>query len=205
MFQNLVTSEAVQSCKVLFSTGLLAFSNLVYSAQVNPNDKYDPLIFFRRVVVPDFTDVEGIYLPFLKKGLDTAISKGDYISSQLYVRAIGNVGYSQGLQIFQPYLLFERNATDFERLQMVMAVDRIVRTDPTAVGPVLFKLFRNITETDAIRSAAVMLFVESKPSATYLKNIAQLSNSEKNKQVLAAMVTALKSAASLRGSLHGDL
>jgi hypothetical protein len=82
---------------------------------------------------------------------------------------------------------------------MVSALTKLTKMHPEVASPVLLKLYENLGEAYEIRTAAVFLLMETKPSATILQRVAEFTNFDTSKQVITAVQSAIRSAANLEG------
>jgi hypothetical protein len=83
---------------------------------------------------------------------------------------------------------------------MVTALKHLAKLHPDVATPVLLSLYENLGEDREIRTAAVFMIMETNPSANILQRMAEFTNIDTSKQVIAAVVSAITSAADLQGS-----
>ena len=133
------------------------------------------------------------------KELQKAINEGDSPKIQVYIRALGKIAHPRILHYLEPYLEGQRNVSNYQRLLMVSALKHLANLNPEAATPVLLSLYENLGEAREIRVAAVYLMMETNPSANLLQRIAEFTNVDTSKHVIAAVISAITSAANLQG------
>lgn len=182
----------------LNSSAILAFTEIVRQAQESNNTAHNPY-HVRDLANPSSEDsvVTSKYITYLAHQLKSAIQDADSPKILVYVRALGNLAHPQMLSIFEPYLEGKEAASDFQRLAMVAAMDKLAHLYPRLARSVLFKIYQNTGEDCAVRCAAVYQLMKTNPPASMLQRMAQFTNWDLNKQVNSAVKTAIETAAEL--------
>jgi hypothetical protein len=157
------------------------------------------------MVPKNFTALTEKYIPYLGHELHNAIKEGNSPKIQVHILALGTIAHPNILQYLEPYLEGQIRVSNFQRLLMVSALMKLVELYPEKARPVLLKLYENFGEAQEIRTAAVFLLMETKPSATMLQRVAELTNFDTSKQVIAAVQSAIRSAANLKGTFTFEM
>jgi hypothetical protein len=150
------------------------------------------------MVPKNYTNLTVKYIPYLGKELHKAIEEGNSPRIQLSILALGRLAHPMILRYFEPYLEGQLNVSSYQRLLMVTSLKKLADVHPEVATPVLLKLYENLGETHEVRTAAVFLLMETKPSATILQRVADLTNVDTSKHCVAAVQSAIKSSASLK-------
>lgn len=125
--------------------------------------------------------------------------------AHLYIRAIGNIGHPEILKMFEPYLEGGKFATQFQRLWMVLSLDKLIETYPIIAQSVFYRIYVNIEEIEEIRVAAINSLMKTYPSLEMLQRIAEYTNIDQNEQVNAAVKASFESIASLKDEQFSSL
>ncbi|XP_046741037.1 vitellogenin-like [Diprion similis] len=198
-FFSLATDQQVVDQLYLNTSAILAFTELVRLTQASNSSAHYryPVYNLASLSSKDQSPVTRKYLPYLSQKLQSAISRADSPKILTYIRALGNLGHPQILATFEPYLEGKRDASDFQRLSMVGAMDKLAFMHPKVARSVLFKIYQNTGEAHEVRCAAVFQLMKTNPPASMLQRMAQFTNWDVNKQVNSAVKTAIESAAEL--------
>lgn len=201
-FQELVKDQKIKLQPILNSTAVISFSDILREVAVNNQSsklRY-PVYINGRMVPKDFRPLTKKYIPYLGKELQEAIKEGNSPKIQVYIRALGKIAHPNILHYFEPYLEGQRNISHYQRLLVVTALKHLANLYPDVATPVLLSLYENLGEHREIRTAAVFMIMETNPSANTLQRMAEFTNIDTSKHVIAAVVSAIKSAANLQGS-----
>jgi len=201
-FQELVKDQKTKTQPFLNSTAVLSFSDILREVAVNNQSsklRY-PVYISGRMVPKNFRPLTEKYIPYLGKELQKAINEGNSPKIQVYIRALGKIAHPNILQYFEPYLEGQRDISSYQRLLMVTALKHLANLHPDVATPVLISLYENLGEDRDIRTAAVFMIMETNPSANILQRMAEFTNIDTSKHVIAAVVSAITSAANLQGS-----
>nr|QVD39376.1 Vitellogenin B [Schistocerca gregaria] len=188
------------------ATALLGFGNLLRLAIVDRDSSHNlyPVHLYGKLDSPSESELQA-YVKYLGNLLNRAVQNADSVGIQVYTRALGNIGHPYILKPLLPYILGEKQVSNFQRLLMVLALDRVAELYPQIVRPVLVQIYQSTGETHQIRSTAVLLIMGSKPSASVLQRLAQFSKQDPNPHVVSVVKTAIQSAARLTTPENEDL
>lgn len=141
------------------TTALMALTNFLNRATVNKKSAYNyyPVHSFGRFNDRNNKIVRDEVIPYLARELKQAVKNEDSLKIQVYIRALGNLGHPNILNVFEPYLEGQVLVTDFQRLAMVVSLDKLTNNYPRLARSVLFKIYQNVGEVYQVRVAAVFL------------------------------------------------
>lgn len=191
----------------LNTTAILAFADLVRKVQVNnatAHNRY-PVHSFGRLSPIDLPAVRDEYLPYFAQKLRSAVKEADSHKIQVYIRVLGNFGHPKVLSVFEPYLEGKVAMSDFQRLLMVISLDKLVRVYPVTARKVLFNIYQNTGEAHELRCAAVFQLMKANPQASMLQRMADFTNYDLSSQVNAAVKSSIQSAAEMFHTTTGGL
>jgi hypothetical protein len=140
------------------------------------------------------------FIPYFGNELQKAVKEGNSPKIQLYTRALGNVAHPMILPYLEPYLEGQRAVSSHQRLIMVASLRKLAQVYPEVARPVLLKMYENLGEKQEIRIQAALLVMETKPSAIILQRMAEFTDFDTNEATVAAVQSAIRSAAKLRES-----
>ncbi len=177
----------------------MALTNFLNRAQVNNQSAYNyyPVHAFGRLSDRNNKIVRDEVIPYLARELKDAVKAEDSQNIQTYIRALGNLGHPKILSVFEPYLEGKVPVTDFQRLAIVVALDKLVQNYPRLARSVLFKIYQNVGEVHQIRVAAVFQLMRTSPPTAMLQRMAQFTHEDPSEHVQAAVESAIRSAARL--------
>jgi transcription initiation factor TFIIIB Brf1 subunit/transcription initiation factor TFIIB len=118
---------------------------------------------------------------------------------------LGNVGHQRILQTFKPYLEGTKKASHFQRVMMVVALDKLAEAKSKVARSVLFKTYQNPREFEQVRVAAVYQLMRAHPSPAMLQRMARYTNIDTNNHVNSAVKSTIKAAAELQQPQHAHL
>lgn len=198
-FYELATSERVQKQAQLNATALTSLASFLRHAQVSNHSAYSfyPTHAFGRLASKNYRIATRQVIPYLSHKMNIAAQKEDSEKMLTYIRALGNLGHPAILAVFEPYLEGKMPVTEFQRLAMVVALDKLAENYPKVARRVLFKIYQNSADRDEVRTAAVFAIMRTNPPAPMLQRMAEMTNEEESKNVASAVKTALESAAEL--------
>nr|CAH7765550.1 unnamed protein product [Callosobruchus chinensis] len=187
----------------LNTTAVLSYTELARRVYVNKrsSEKEFPVRsfgHFRTEKGKNFVAEEVI--PYLSQKLQEAISDADTYQIHTYIRAIGNIGHPLIFRAFEPYLEGKKQASQFQRLLMIMSMDKVAELYPRETRSVLFKIYQNIGEAQEIRVAAVYRLMYTRPPVDMLQLMATYTNVDEHEHVNAAVKATIQEAAQLEGS-----
>lgn len=185
----------------------MALTELLEQSVVNRHlaHTYYPRHAYGRMTPKGMELVEKQVIPFLQHQLERAVEKRDSHKIQVYIRALGNLGHSKILAVFEPYFEGKQQITEFERLAMVIAMDKLAINYPKDALAVLFKIYQNVGEAHEVRCAAVMQLMRTNPPAAVLQRMAEFANVDSSKQVRAVVKSVILSAAKLENYENQEL
>ncbi|WP_266164831.1 open beta-sheet domain-containing protein [Escherichia coli] len=189
------------------STALLAYGNLLRTAVVDRDSAHNlfPVHIYGKLDPPSQSEPLQSYVKYLTNLLNRAVKNADSVGIQVYTRALGNIGHPSILKALLPYVFAEKQVSHFQRLLMVLALDRVTELYPNVLRPLLIQIYQSTGETHQIRSTAVLLIMGSNPSGSVLQRLAQFSKQDPSPQVASVVKTAIQSAAQLSNPENQEL
>lgn len=137
------------------------------------------------------------YFPYMTAQLQDGFDRKDSIKIQVLISAIGRTGHPRMLSVFEPYLEGKKEATPYERLLMVMSMNRLAHSYPKTARSVLYKIYSNTEDHYEIRTVAVFLLMATNPPASMIQRMADFTNYDSSKQVNSAVKSSIESLAQL--------
>lgn len=206
-FYDMATSENVQKQAQLNHTALQSLASFLRNAQVSNHSAYSfyPTHAFGRMASKNYRIVQRQVIPYLSHKMNLAAQNEDSQKMLAYIRALGNLGHPSILNVFEPYLEGKMPTTEFQRLAIVVAMDKLTETYPKLARAVLFRIYQNSADRDEVRAAAVFAIMRTNPPAPMLQRMAEMTNAEKSPNVASAVKTALESAAELENPWDQEL
>lgn len=201
-FFELAKGEKVMSEWPLNDTIVLSFSQFV--RQVYIDEKHSAVQFsgktLKQIRFPEALEfIKQRVVPFFAEQLHSAIAEAKTHKIHVYIRVLGNIGHPQILVAFKPYLNGEKHVSQYQRLLMTLAIDKLAELYPEHARAVLLRLYQNMGENQPVRAVAVYQIMRTKPSAELLQYMASYTNVDKHDIVNAAVKSVIESAAELRG------
>nr|XP_012221806.1 PREDICTED: vitellogenin-2-like [Linepithema humile] len=200
-FFDLISDPKVTQQEHLNRIAPMAFSDLVFNAQVNKKNSEHvyPIYSFGKMAPQNDNDLLDIYIPYMEMQLKQAIKDGNGPLTQTYIVALGNLGHPRILSVFEPYLEGQKPVSTYQRMLMVMTLYRLRLTNERLIKNVLYKIYLNEQEAYEVRCAAVYLYMLSNPSTVTLLRMAKYTNSDKSHEVNSAVRSSIESLANLKG------
>lgn len=197
-FRELTENKKVEEQKYLNATAITTFCSLVRRAQVDNHTAYSfyPTHAYGRLARKNALKLEEI-VENIERKMKKAAKHRDSESMLTYIRALGNLGSPVILRAFEPFLEGDAPSTQFQRMAIVVAMDKLAENYARQTRAILFKIFQNTGEADEVRSAAVFQLMRTNPPAQMLQLMASMANYDKSDDVASAVKTALESAAEL--------
>jgi hypothetical protein len=199
-FFEIIKDEDILSKPYVNESAILSYTDLAYTVHSNAEASHGkfPVYSFGSFNTQRGQDfVRKTVIPHLTRKLHEAISKADTRKIHVYIRALGNVGQQYILEAFEPYLEGTKKASHFQRVLMVTALDRLVESNPTVGRSVLYKIYRNPSEAEPVRVAAVFQLMRTNPPADMLQRMASYTNVDSSNYVNAAVKSSIESASQL--------
>lgn len=189
------------------TTAGIALTRFLFRGQTNnkASSKYYPVDTYGRLADRDSKFVSEEVIPYFAQLLDTYAEQRDAPNTLYAIRALGNLGHPDVVKAFEPYLNGEKHVSDFQRLAIVLALDKYIINYNKEGHVMTYKLYQNKGETTEIRSAAVFQLVRASPIPSVLQRLAEETNNEENNDVRAAVRSALESAARLTNPENAEL
>ncbi|XP_076174196.1 vitellogenin isoform X2 [Ptiloglossa arizonensis] len=204
---ELASSPKVKQDDTIGTATILAFTELVRLSQINGrtiHNRYPVHTFGRLTSKHDQTVVEE-YIPYLERELKKAIEKKNSRWIQTYTVALGNIGHSKILSVFEPYLEGKQPVTVFQRTLMVASLSKLAAMNPKLARSVLYKIYLNTMESHEVRCMAVYLLMSTKPPLSMLQRMADYTKYDTNKQVNSAVKSSIESLAYLVTPQYKDI
>ncbi|KAL0112914.1 hypothetical protein PUN28_012279 [Cardiocondyla obscurior] len=189
-FFELITDEQVRNDKFLNTTAPLSFAELVRYSQSKS-------IMYYPVPEQDNALLET-YIPYMATQLRQAIRDNDSPRIQTYIMALSNFGHFKVLSVFEPYLEGTLQVSKFQRLMMVISLNKLSENFPRTVRSVTYKIYENTLEAYEIRCAAVYVLMKTNPPPGMLEKLAESTNKNQNIHVSSAIKTTINSLANLK-------
>nr|AAC32024.1 vitellogenin [Pimpla nipponica] len=199
VFFELATMPETIHEPFLNTTALFTFSELVrYSQMDNPSShtRY-PVHTFGRFSDKINPEVFRMYVPYLAEKLKTSIEKNENAKAHTYIVSLGNIAHPKILAVFEPYLEGKMPASTFQRLLMVISLNKLATLKPKLARGVFYRIYKNTGEAHQLRCAAVTALMSTNPPASMLQRMAEFTNEDHSKHVNAAVKSAIESASEL--------
>ncbi|KAG5880947.1 hypothetical protein JTB14_010378 [Gonioctena quinquepunctata] len=191
---ELVKKLQVQSRWPLNDTALMTFTDLLSRVYV---DVHHSKIQYPVKTFGDFNSEEGEKLimeeviPYLTTQLNGAITQAETRKIHTHIRAMGNLGHPKILSAYKPYLEGRKQASQFQRLLMILSMERLMNLYPSKVIPVLFRVYQNPGESQEVRVAAVFHLMRSPLPVQTLKIMASYTHKDPHESVNAAVKSSI--------------
>lgn len=166
---------------------------------------YYPRRAYGRMETKGLELIEKQVIPFLQHQLEQAVKKQDSHKILMYIRGLGNLGHPKILPVFEPYFEGKQEITEFERMTMVIAMDKLAINYPKDARAILFKIYQNEGESHEVRCAAVMQLMRTNPPAETLQLMAEYANFDSSRQVRAIVKSVILSASKLENYENQEL
>lgn len=192
---------------IVRDAAILSFADLIRHSMVNKRSAHNryPVHAFGRLIWKHYRNLYQKWIPYLAEELKAAVDSGNSNKIQVYTTAIGKTGHSQMLSVFGPYLEGRRQISTFQRLVMVLSLDKLAELNPKVAQSALYKIYSNNSDTHEIRTAAVYLLMTTNPPASMLQRMAEYTNYDSNKHVNSAVKSAIEALAKLQENQHRNI
>lgn len=205
-FFELVKEQKVLSEWPLNDTAILSFTEFItYLDERQFAAKYPPRTIKQMHLVEAMKVIKTKILPYFAEQLERAISHADAPKIHVYIRALGNIAIPEVLNAFKPYLNGAKQASQYQRLLMVLSMKKLAESYPEQTRVVLMRFFMNAGENQVVRVASVFQIMRTQPPTEVLQNMAAYSNVDKQEHVAAAVKSAIESVAQLEGDEFSQL
>ncbi|CAH0562015.1 unnamed protein product [Brassicogethes aeneus] len=208
-FFELIKSEKIQSQDQLLRNSVhLSFGNLLRRVYVEKRESHNA---FPVHVYGKFYNHEGktymrqTIIPYYRQQLEQAISQSKTEQIHMYIRTLGNIADREILSVFEPYMEGQKQCSQFQRLMMVVSLDKLTYGHPELARSVLYKIYQNAGESQEIRVAAVYQLMRTSPPTDMLQRMAQATHFDEHDDVNAAVKSSIETAAQLKGEQYKNL
>ncbi|CAH1153579.1 unnamed protein product [Phaedon cochleariae] len=199
-FFELIKKPEVQREWPLNDTALLGYTELirrVYSDKLSSRTQYPVKSFVNFRTKEGIKFVREEVIPYLTEKLNEAISETNTNKIHAYIRALGNIADPKILSAFEPYLEGHKQASQFQRLLMILSLDKLAECYPKEARSVLYKVYQNSGESQEVRVAAVYQLMRTSPPTEMLQVMASYTNTDANDHVNAAVKSSIEYACKL--------
>ncbi|XP_001607396.1 vitellogenin [Nasonia vitripennis] len=196
---ELIKMEEVKRELIVRDAAVLSFADLIRHAVVNKKSAHNhyPVHAFGRLLPKNFRQLHEKYIPYLEEELLKAVDAGDSRRIHTYTIALGKTAHPRVLAVFEPYLEGKKPISPYQRLVMVLSLNKLASIFPKVGRSVLYKIYSNTADYHEIRTAAVYLLMQSNPSASMLQRMAEFTNYDTSKYVNSAVKSTIESLAQL--------
>ncbi|KAJ8679929.1 hypothetical protein QAD02_015716 [Eretmocerus hayati] len=204
---GIAKSSKVKKDFAIHNAAIISFAELTRHAIVNENsaknrypvDSYGP--FFE----PIDRNVMENYTNYISQELSKSVDQADSRQILVYIQALGRTADPRIINIFEPYLKGEKNLTPFQRLSIVLALDKFAEVKHKIAQPFLYALYTNYSLPCEVRTALVYMLMKTKPSANMLQSMANNTNNDDCRQVNSAVKSSIESLAKMQSHERGNL
>lgn len=206
-FFKLAMNPEVMEQQYLNTTALIAATRFINMGQVN---NYTAHYLYPTHVYGRLTDkhdnfVQEQILPPLAKKLEKAIQEKDSHKAQVYIKAIGNLGHRQILDVFAPYLEGKIPVSTYLRTHMIDNLKVLAHQKDKYVRNVLYSFLKNTAEPYEVRVAAIRNVFIAYPNSAMMQEMAQMTHNDPSKHVRAALKSHIEFAAQLRNPHYSEM
>ncbi|XP_028134501.1 vitellogenin [Diabrotica virgifera virgifera] len=205
---DIVKNPVVQKQWPLNNTALIGLTdiiNRVYVDQEQSRNRFPTESFGSFETREGEQLIKNEVLPYLSKKLKEAVDNDETHQVHAYTRAIGNTGSYYFLKTFEPYLEGKQPASQFQRMLMILAMEKLAMSHPNTAQAVLFRVYQNPAESREVRMAAVFQIMRTGPSPQMLQAMAEYTNIDDDNYVNAAVVSAIRTASELEGEEYVEI
>lgn len=184
-----------------------ALTRFLFQAQVNNKTSYNyyPVHSYGRLAKRTSEFVADEVIPHFEEMLRKGVADKETKKTLHAIRALGNLGHRRILDVFEPYLEGKTAVTTFERLAMIVALDKFTVNYPKSARALLFRVYQNQGDVPEIRAAAVFQLMRTNPPPALLQRMAEQTNDEPSRNVRSAVSSAIRSAAALKAPENWEL
>ncbi|CAB3258667.1 unnamed protein product [Arctia plantaginis] len=206
-FFDLAMSPEVQEQNFFNSSALIAATTFIRLGQVNNETarNYYPSQMYGRLAPVHDRFVLDYVLPQLSEKLKHALQKDERSKAMLYIKAIGNLGHREILQVFAPYLEGHYQVSTYLRVQMISELRFLVDQNDKYIRDVLYTIMRNTAEAYEVRVAAVLNMFRANPTTVMMQVMAEMTIHDPSIHVRAALKYGIETAANLKDPRYWNL
>ncbi|XP_066158842.1 vitellogenin-like [Euwallacea fornicatus] len=207
-FFELTQRSEVKDQEYLNDTAILCFTNLIHKVYINKNESHNqyPVHSFKHFATEEGSHwAKTMVIKHFGQHLDHAVTEGDSRKIHIYIRALGNIGHKKILEIFEPYLEGKKQCSQFQRLLMVLFMDKLVVSFPEVARTVMYRIYQNVGEVPEVRVIAVYQLMRTNPPTEMLQRMAQNTNTDPQEEVNAVVKSCIETACKMSGSEYETL
>lgn len=204
---ELAMSPEVREQQFLNTTALIAATRLINMGQVNNNTAhylYPTHMYGRLTDKYDNFVLEEI-LPPLANELKKSVEQKDSSKAQVYIKAIGNLGHRQILEVFAPYLEGKIQVSTYLRTHIINNLQVLSAQRDKYVRNVLYSLMKNTAEPYEVRVAAIRNVFITIPNQAMMQEMAQMTHNDPSKHVRSALKTSIEATANWKNLRFSEM
>lgn len=189
-FFEFTKKEKVMRQWPLNDTVLISFGYLVRSVYVD--DKFSKSEYPEKAFGPYNTEegkrfISEEVIPYYSEMLKKSVQNAETHKIHAYIAVLGRIAHPEILAAFEPFLEGKQQCSQFQRMLMILSLEKLVETHPDLTLAVLYRTYQNPGEHPAVRIACVFHIMRSGPTTEILQAMAQYTNIEKNEYVNAVV------------------
>jgi len=190
---ELVTSEKVRECPLLYNAAIMGYSTLLEKACISNLRKTSyPVSVFGEFCNPDSEIVTEKWIPYLLKDLKNA--QTTHAKRNEIIVSLGLLNHKNTIGELIPYV--EGSAQDTSKVNRLMAIyslslSSLAREQQHVVLPIFHAILSNPAENTELRIAAFNILIRMNPPMSVMHKIVSLTWTEKNKEILKVINVAL--------------
>ena len=190
---ELVTSEKVRECPILYNAAIMGYSTLLEKACISNLRKSSyPVSVFGEFCHPDSEIITEKWIPYLVKDLKNA--QTTHARKNEIIVSLGLMNHKATVGELIPFV--EGSAQDASKLNRIMAVyslsmSNLAREQQHIVLPIFHAILSNPAENTELRIAAFNILIRMNPPMSVMHKIVSLTWTEKNKEILKVINVAL--------------
>ncbi len=190
---ELVTSEKVRECPLLYNAAIMGYSTLLEKACVSNLRKTSyPVSVFGEFCHPDSEIITEKWIPYLLKDLKNP--QTSHAKKNEIIVSLGLLNHKASIGELIPYV--EGSAQDTSKLNRLMAayslsMSNLAREQQHIALPIFHAILSNPAENTELRIAAFNILIRMNPPMSVMHKIVSLTCTEKNKEILKVINVAL--------------
>lgn len=206
-FFKLAMNPEVREQQFLNTTALIAATRFINMGQVNnytAHYLYPTHMYGRLADKYDNFVLEEI-LPPLAYELENAVQQKDSSKAQVYIKAIGNLGHRQILEVFAPYLEGKILVSTYLRTHIIDNLKVLSHQKDKYVRNVLYSILKNTAEPYEVRVAAIRNVFYACPNPAMMQDMARMTHNDPSKHVRAVLKSSIESVAQFKNPSYSEL
>nr|QDP42283.1 Vitellogenin 2 [Agasicles hygrophila]QES69169.1 Vg2 [Agasicles hygrophila] len=207
-FFDFVKKDKVMAKAPLNETVLIAFGSLARTAVIDKSYSRSefPVKSFGSYRTEEHKHfIREEVIPYITEMLHQAVERAEARTVQVIIKVLGSIADLRILTAFEPYLEGKKQASQFQRFLMIVALDELAMIHPEETGAVLYRVYQNPGEHPAVRIAAVYKIMSCEPTAELFQLMAQNTNIETNEHVNSAVKHTIVQLSQLDANLFPEL